>query len=45
MPREYFKAMLDAFKRARVYDSAVVVNLGDVYTPDLCAELSRRGPA
>lgn len=42
VPREYFRAMVDAFKRARVYDSAVVVNLGEVYTPDLCAELSDR---
>ncbi|MCC6811600.1 MAG: DHH family phosphoesterase [Deltaproteobacteria bacterium] len=42
VPREYFRAMVEAFKRARVYDSAVVVNLGEVYTPDLCAELSDR---
>ena len=42
VPREYFRAMVDAFKRARVFDSAVVVNLGEVYTPDLCAELSDR---
>ncbi len=43
VPREYFHAMVTAFRRARVFDSAVVVaNLGEVYTPDLCAEISDR---
>lgn len=42
VPREYFSAMVNAFRRARVYDSAVICNLGDVYTPDLCAEISDR---
>ncbi len=42
VPREYFRAMVEGFKRARVYDSAVAVHLGEVYTPDLCAELADR---
>lgn len=42
VPREYFHAMVNAFRKARVYDSAVICNLGEVYTPDLCAEISDR---
>jgi nanoRNase/pAp phosphatase (c-di-AMP/oligoRNAs hydrolase) len=42
VPREYFRAMVVGFRRARVFDSAAVVNLGEVYTPDLCAEMSDR---
>ena len=42
VPREYFHAMVTGFRKARVYESAVVANLGDIYTPDLCAEISDR---
>jgi nanoRNase/pAp phosphatase (c-di-AMP/oligoRNAs hydrolase) len=42
VPREYFRAMVEGYKRARVYESAVAVHLGEVYTPDLCAELADR---
>jgi nanoRNase/pAp phosphatase (c-di-AMP/oligoRNAs hydrolase) len=42
VPREYFQAMVTGFRRARVYESAVVVNLGEVYIPDLCAEIADR---
>jgi len=41
-PREYFKAMSKGFKNARVFNEVVCVDLTDVYTPDLCAEISER---
>lgn len=42
VPREYFRAMVDGFKRATVFESAVVASLGEIYTPDVCAELADR---
>lgn len=42
VPLEYFRVFNKALNRGKVYGSMIVVDLGQVYTPDLCAELADR---
>lgn len=40
LPRRYFSALADALDRAMVYRNVVILDLGEVYRPDLGAELA-----
>jgi nanoRNase/pAp phosphatase (c-di-AMP/oligoRNAs hydrolase) len=40
LPPEYFRLYHLALKRARVFGEAVAVDLGDIYTPDMVAEIA-----
>jgi nanoRNase/pAp phosphatase (c-di-AMP/oligoRNAs hydrolase) len=42
LPPEYFTLMHGAIEKAQVYDAALVVDLGEVYSPDLVAEVADR---
>lgn len=42
LPARYFALYHTAFERARVYGHAVITNLGDVYSPDMVAEVAER---
>ena len=42
LPREYFAAYHAAYERAVLYGHAVVVDLGEVYAPDIVAEIAER---
>jgi nanoRNase/pAp phosphatase (c-di-AMP/oligoRNAs hydrolase) len=40
LPADYFRLYHHALERARVYGDAVAVDLGDIYTPDMVAEIA-----
>jgi nanoRNase/pAp phosphatase (c-di-AMP/oligoRNAs hydrolase) len=42
LPPEYFKLYDQAIQRARVHENAVEVDLGEVYSPDMVAEVAER---
>ncbi len=42
LPIEYFRLYHTAIERAQVFDSAVIFDLGDVYAPDMVAEVAER---
>jgi nanoRNase/pAp phosphatase (c-di-AMP/oligoRNAs hydrolase) len=42
LPVEYFQLYRTAIERALVYDAAVVCDLGDIYAPDMVAEVAER---
>lgn len=42
LPAAYFRLYDQAIKKARVHENAVVVDLGEIYTPDMVAEISER---
>lgn len=42
LPARYFRLYHKAIERAKVYGSAVVVDLGEVYSPDMVAEVAER---
>jgi nanoRNase/pAp phosphatase (c-di-AMP/oligoRNAs hydrolase) len=42
LPVRYFKLYHRALEKARVHDTAVVTDLGDVYSPDMVAEVAER---
>jgi len=42
LPREYFRLMHTAIERAEVHGRAVVCDLGEIYAPDLVAEIAER---
>jgi len=42
LPPEYFKLYNHAIERARVHENAVEVHLGEVYSPDMVAEVAER---
>jgi nanoRNase/pAp phosphatase (c-di-AMP/oligoRNAs hydrolase) len=42
LPARYFRLYDQAIKRARVFENAVEVDLGEVYTPDMVAEVAER---
>ena len=42
VPLDYFRVLNKAILRAKLYDSMIVSDLGEVYTPDLCAEVADR---
>ncbi|HSN92987.1 MAG TPA: DHH family phosphoesterase [Anaeromyxobacteraceae bacterium] len=42
LPADYFALYRTAIERAQVYDTAVVCDLGDLYAPDMVAEVAER---
>jgi nanoRNase/pAp phosphatase (c-di-AMP/oligoRNAs hydrolase) len=42
LPIRYFQLYHSAYESAKVYSSAVITELGDVYTPDMVAEVAER---
>ncbi len=42
LPVRYFRLFHAAIEKARLYSQAVITDLGDVYSPDLVAEVSER---
>jgi nanoRNase/pAp phosphatase (c-di-AMP/oligoRNAs hydrolase) len=42
LPEEYFRLYHTAIERAVVYDDAVVCDLGEIYAPDMVAEVAER---
>jgi nanoRNase/pAp phosphatase (c-di-AMP/oligoRNAs hydrolase) len=40
LPSDYFRLYSQALRRARVYGDAVAVDLGEIYTPDMVAEIA-----
>jgi nanoRNase/pAp phosphatase (c-di-AMP/oligoRNAs hydrolase) len=42
VPLDYFRVFNSAIERGRIYGAMIVADLGEVYTPDLCAELADR---
>lgn len=42
LPAEYFRLFHTALEKARVYDNAVIVDLGEIYAPDMVAEVADR---
>jgi nanoRNase/pAp phosphatase (c-di-AMP/oligoRNAs hydrolase) len=40
LPPEYFRLYAKALKKARVFGDAVAVDLGEIYTPDMVAEIA-----
>lgn len=42
LPARYFALYHTAFERAKVYGSSVITDLGDVYSPDMVAEVAER---
>lgn len=42
VPLDYFRVLNKAILRAKLYDTMIVSDLGEVYTPDLCAEVADR---
>ncbi len=42
LPARYFQLYYQAIKRAKVYSDAVITDLGEVYSPDMVAEVAER---
>ena len=42
LPRKYFTLYHGAYERAKVYGDAVLTDLGEVYSPDMVAEVAER---
>jgi len=42
LPEDYFRLYHTAIERAQVFDDAVVCDLGDIYAPDMVAEVAER---
>ncbi len=42
LPLRYFRLYHTAFERAKVYGDAVITDLGEVYSPDMVAEVAER---
>ncbi|HLL52501.1 MAG TPA: bifunctional oligoribonuclease/PAP phosphatase NrnA [Myxococcaceae bacterium] len=42
LPARYFQLYHKAFERAKVYGTAVITDLGEVYSPDMVAEVAER---
>ncbi len=42
LPLQYFKLYHAALEKARLFPDAVITDLGDVYTPDMVAEVAER---
>lgn len=42
LPARYFQLYYEAIKRAKVYSDAVITDLGEVYSPDMVAEVAER---
>lgn len=42
VPLDYFRVFYTAILRGKIYGNMVVADLGEIYTPDLCAEVADR---
>lgn len=42
VPLDYFRVLNKAIMRGKIYGNMIVSDLGEVYTPDLCAEVADR---
>jgi nanoRNase/pAp phosphatase (c-di-AMP/oligoRNAs hydrolase) len=42
LPAEYFRLYHTAIEKALVYDDAVICDLGEIYAPDMVAEVAER---
>jgi len=42
VPLDYFRVFNKAIERGKIYGNMIVADLGEVYTPELCAELADR---
>ena len=42
VPVDYFRVFSKAISRSKIYGKMIVSDLGEVYTPDLCAEVADR---
>jgi nanoRNase/pAp phosphatase (c-di-AMP/oligoRNAs hydrolase) len=42
LPLRYFRLYHKAYERARIYGDAVITDLGEVYSPDMVAEIAER---
>jgi nanoRNase/pAp phosphatase (c-di-AMP/oligoRNAs hydrolase) len=42
LPEDYFRLYHTAIERAQVYDDAVVCDVGEIYSPDMVAEVAER---
>lgn len=42
LPPRYFRLLHGAIEKARVYSDAVITDLGDIYSPDMVAEVAER---
>lgn len=42
LPRKYFQLYHSAFERAKIYGDAIITDLGEVYSPDMVAEVAER---
>jgi nanoRNase/pAp phosphatase (c-di-AMP/oligoRNAs hydrolase) len=42
VPLDYFRVFNKAISRGKIYGNMIVSDLGEVYTPDLCAEVADR---
>lgn len=42
LPAQYFQLYHKAYERARVYGPAIITDLGEVYSPDMVAEVAER---
>lgn len=42
VPLDYFRVLNKAITRSKIYGKMIVSDLGEVYTPDLCAEVADR---
>ncbi len=42
VPLDYFRVFNKALTRGKIYGNFIVSDLGEVYTPDLCAEVAER---
>lgn len=42
VPLDYFRVFNKAIERGKIYGNTIVADLGNIYTPDLCAELADR---
>ncbi|MFL5319238.1 MAG: DHH family phosphoesterase [Myxococcaceae bacterium] len=42
LPRKYFRLYHSAYERAKLYGDAIITDLGEVYSPDMVAEVAER---
>lgn len=42
VPIEYFRILNKAIQRGKIHGNTIIVDLGAIYTPDLCAEIADR---
>lgn len=42
LPRKYYRLYHSAFEKAKLYGDAIITDLGEVYSPDMVAEVAER---